>query len=49
MAKKKTTMKQWEKSKADEKMDKSGKYGGEGSAKDKAADKKMLAAKNKKK
>lgn len=41
------TTKQFEKSKMDSKMDKSGKYGKEGSAKDRAADKKMLTAKNK--
>jgi hypothetical protein len=48
MAKKPMNMKQWEKSKMDEKMDKSGKYGKEGSKKEQAADKKALKAYNKK-
>lgn len=45
----KMTMKQWEKSKMDAKADKGGKHGKEGSKKDMAADKKALAAYNKKK
>lgn len=45
----KMTMKQFEKSAADKKADASGKHGKEGSAKDKAADKKMLSKMNKKK
>ncbi len=39
---KKMTMKQYERSAADKKADKSGKHGKEGSAKDKAADRKAL-------
>ena len=46
--KKKMTMTQWEKSSMDRKADKSGKHGKEGSAKDRAADKKALAAYNRK-
>ena len=42
----KMTMKGWEKSPMDKKMDASGRYGKEGSAKDKAADKRMLKARN---
>jgi len=42
------TMKQWEKSPMDAKLDKSGRHGKEGSPKDMAADKKALAAYNKK-
>jgi len=45
----KMSMKQFEKSAADKKADKSGKHGKEGSAKDKAADKAMLSKINKKK
>lgn len=45
---KKMTMKQWEKSPMDAKLDKAGKHGPEGSAKDKAADKRDLAAYNSK-
>jgi len=48
MAKGKMTMKEWEKSPMDKKADAAGKHGKEGSAKDKAADKKGLAAYNKK-
>lgn len=44
---KKMTMKQFEKSAADKKADKSGKHGKEGSKKDIAADRKMLAKINK--
>lgn len=44
----KMSMRQWEKSSMDAKADKSGKHGKEGSAKDKAADKKALKAYNKK-
>lgn len=44
---KKMTMKAWEKSPMDRAADKSGRYGKEGSAKDKAADKRMLAKFNK--
>lgn len=44
----KMTMRQFERSAADKKADASGKHGPEGSAKDKAADKKMLAAINRK-
>lgn len=47
--KKKMTMKQWEKSSMDKKADAAGKHGKEGSKKDIAADKKGLAAYNKKK
>lgn len=46
--KKPMTMKQWEKSFMDAKLDKAGKHGKEGSKKDKVADKKALAAYNKK-
>lgn len=46
--KRKMTMAQFEKSAADRKADKSGKHGKEGSAKDRAADKKMLSRINKK-
>lgn len=42
------TMKEWEKSPMDAKADKSGAHGKEGSAKDKAADKRGLAAHNRK-
>lgn len=48
MAKKKMTMKRWEGSKADAKMDKKLGYA-EGSAKDNAADKKAVAKLNKRK
>lgn len=47
MAKKPMTMKQWEKSPMDKKADKGGKHGKEGSAKDRAADKKGMMAYNK--
>lgn len=47
--KKPMTMKEWEASPMDEAADKAGKHGKEGSAKDMAADKKELAAYNKKK
>jgi len=47
--KKKMTMKQYEKSAMDKKADASGKHGKEGSAKDKAADRKALKAYNKRK
>lgn len=47
--KKKMTMEKWEKSAADKKADKAGKHGKEGSAKDRAADKKAVKAYNKKK
>jgi hypothetical protein len=43
MAKKKMTMKQYEKSSADKKADASGKHGKEGSKKDIKADKSALA------
>lgn len=46
-AKKKMTMKQFEKSAMDKKADKAGKHGKEGSKKDMRMDKKMLAAYNK--
>lgn len=49
MAKAKMTMRKWEGSAADRKMDKSGKYGKEGSKKEQAADRKMIAKINKKK
>lgn len=45
----KMTAKTWEKSKMDKKADASGKHGKEGSAKDRAADKKGIAAYNAKK
>lgn len=45
---KKMTMAEFEKSPEDAKMDASGKYGREGSSKDKAADKRMLKAINRK-
>lgn len=44
---KKMTMKQWEKSPQDAAMDKSGKYGAEGSKKDIKGDKALLAKLNK--
>lgn len=44
---KKMTMAKFEKSSADKKADKAGKHGKEGSAKDRAADKKMLGKINK--
>lgn len=44
---KKMNMRQWEKSAMDEKMDKSGKYGKEGSKSEQAADRKALARFNK--
>lgn len=44
----KMTMKKWEKSAADRKADKSGAHGKEGSAKDRAADRKAVAKANKK-
>lgn len=43
----KMSMRTFEKSSADKKADKSGKHGKEGSAKDRAADKKMLGKINK--
>ena len=43
----KMNMKQWEKSPMDKKLDAAGKHGKEGSAKDKAADKRDLAKYNK--
>lgn len=46
MSRKPMTTKQWEKSPMDKKADKTGKHGKEGSAKDRAADKKGLAAYN---
>jgi len=46
MAKGKMTLKGWEKSKMDAKADKSGIHGKEGSAKDRAADKRGVAAYN---
>jgi hypothetical protein len=46
---KKMTMKGWEKSAMDKKADKAGAHGKEGSAKDRAADRKGLAAHNAKK
>lgn len=49
MAKKPMTMKGWEKSAMDRRADKAGAHGKEGSAKDRAADKKALAAYNKRK
>lgn len=45
----KMTMKRYEKSTADRKMDASGKYGKEGSKKDMAVDKKAVARMNAKK
>lgn len=45
----KMTMKKWEKSRMDAKADKSGAHGKEGSAKDRAADKKAVKAYNAKK
>lgn len=45
----KMTMKGWEKSAMDKKADAAGKHGKEGSAKDRAADKKQLKAYNAKK
>lgn len=45
----KMTMKGWEKSSMDERADAKGKHGKEGSAKDRAADKKGLKAYNAKK
>ena len=47
MAKKKMTMAEWEKSPQDRKADAAGKHGKEGSAKDKAVDKRDLAKFNK--
>lgn len=47
MPKKPMTMKDWEKSSMDKAADKAGKHGKEGSKKDVAADKKGLAAYNK--
>lgn len=47
MAKAKMTAEKWEKSSMDAKADKAGKHGKEGSAKDKAADKKAIDAYNK--
>lgn len=49
MAKKPMTMKGWEKSKMDARADRAGTHGKEGSVKDRAADKKALAAYNKRK
>lgn len=49
MAKKPMTMKGWEKSRMDAKADKAGTHGKEGSARDRAADKRGLAAYNKRK
>ena len=46
MPRKPMTMKQWEKSPMDKKADKGGKHGKEGSAKDRAADKKGMRAYN---
>lgn len=46
--KKKMTMAQWGKSPMDRKADKSGAHGKEGSANDRAADRKALAAHNRK-
>lgn len=46
--KKPMTMQEWEASPMDEKADKSGAHGKEGSKKDMAADKKALAAYNRK-
>lgn len=46
--KKKMTLKAWERSPADKRADKSGKHGKEGSAKDKAADRKAVNAINRK-
>jgi len=45
---KKITLKQFEKSAADKRADKSGRHGPEGSAKDRAADSKALKALNSK-
>lgn len=48
MAKKKMTLKMFEKSPQDKKADKAGRHGPEGSKKDKAMDKKAVAKINKK-
>lgn len=45
----KMTMKKWEKSSMDAKADRQGKHGKEGSAKDRAADKKAVSDYNRKK